>query len=119
MHEFSIVSALLDLVAENARLHNVAKVTGITVKIGVMSGVEPDLFAEAFHTCKRGTVAEQAELNLVRQDIAISCSCGYSGGIEGLSFRCPECGKSDIQVTDGEEMILLRLEMDAADSRSS
>jgi len=116
MHEFSIVTALLDLVAEDVRRHNASKACRICVKIGVMSGVETELFEEAFHTIKRGTVAEEAALEIIRQPIEISCSCGYSGEIVKMKFLCPECGNRDIQVTDGEEMILQQLEMEVDDT---
>ncbi|PLX99146.1 MAG: hydrogenase maturation nickel metallochaperone HypA [Desulfuromonas sp.] len=115
MHEFSVVSALLDLVTEDARKHKATGVTTITVKVGVMSGIEPELFEEAFHVCKRGTVAETAALELIRQPIEISCPCGYQGGIEGFSFRCPKCGETTIRVSDGEDMILQRLELELPD----
>lgn len=112
MHEFSIVTALLDMVAADARSHQARAVSGIVVKIGTLSGVVPELFEEAFATCKRGTIAENARLEIIRQEIAIRCPCGYNGGIENLCFQCPACGRTAIEVTDGEEMILQRLELE-------
>lgn len=116
MHEFSIVAALLDMVATDARSHGARSVSGIVIKIGELSGVVPELFEEAFHTCKRGTIAENAQLDIIRQGITICCPCGYSGGIESLRFLCPKCGSSSIEVTDGEDMILQRLELELEES---
>ncbi len=115
MHEFSIISALLDLVEDDVRKHNAKSVTKITVKIGALSGVVIELFDEAFHTCKRGSIAENADLKILRQEIEIQCLCGYSGGIVKRKFICPECGGKDIRVTDGEEIILQRLELEMPD----
>lgn len=115
MHEFSIVSHLLELVARDVRKHNAVAVSRISVKIGVMSGVVPQLFSEAFHTIKRGTAAEHAELEIIHQEVVVSCNCGYLGGIEDNRFVCPRCGNQNIEVREGEDMILQQLEMDLAD----
>ncbi|HMB15140.1 MAG TPA: hydrogenase/urease maturation nickel metallochaperone HypA [Pelovirga sp.] len=39
MHEFSIVSSLLDLVEADVRKHNAKAATRVVVRIGEMSGV--------------------------------------------------------------------------------
>ena len=115
MHEFSVVSALMSLVSEDAIKYNADKVSRITVSIGVMSGIEPNLFMEAYQSCKKGTVAEDAPLDIIHQEVEISCSCGYCGGIEGVSFLCPKCQTTDIDVTAGEDMILQQLELELSD----
>lgn len=117
MHEFSIVSHLFELVDRDARKHRATGVTRIRVKIGVMSGVVPQLFSEAFHTIKRGTLAEDAELDIIHQEIIIRCECGYTGGIEDRNFICPKCGQRNIEVIDGEDMILEQLELNLPDDK--
>lgn len=112
MHEFSIVSHLLDLVARDIKKYEAIGVSRITVKIGVMSGVVPQLFSEAFHTIKRGTPAENAELDIIEQNILIRCECGYSGEIENNHFICPQCKNRNIDIREGEELILQQLELD-------
>ncbi len=44
MHEYSIVQSLLESCEEHARTNNAKEVTKVIVKIGVLSGVEPDLY---------------------------------------------------------------------------
>ncbi len=119
MHEFSIVSHLFELVARDAEKHGAIGVSRIRVKIGVMSGVVPQLFSEAFHTVKRGTLAENAELDIIHQEIVISCACGYTGGIKDRTFICPKCGEHNIEVKDGEELILQQLELELPDAKES
>ncbi len=115
MHEFSIVSSLLDLVEADVRKHRARAATKVVVRIGEMSGVVAELLAEAFHVCKIGTVAEQAELVLQKQEVLISCGCGYRGTITDRRFSCPVCGMADVEVTAGEEMILQQLELAVGD----
>ena len=56
MHEYSIVQSLIDTCYENAKANNASKVLKVVVKIGVMSGVEPDLLQTAFDTFKEDTI---------------------------------------------------------------
>lgn len=112
MHEFSIVSSLLDLVEADVRKHKAKAASKVVVRIGEMSGVVAELLAEAFHVCKRGTLAERAELVVEKQEVLISCRCGYKGMIKDRRFICPVCGVADVDVTAGEEMILQQLELE-------
>lgn len=112
MHEFSIVSSLLDLVEADVRKHKARAATRVVVRIGEMSGVIAELLEEAFHVCKRGTLADQAELVVEKQEVLISCRCGYRGPIKDRRFICPVCGVADVDVTAGEEMILQQLELE-------
>ena len=52
MHEYSVVQSLLESCEEHARQNDAKKVTKVVVKIGVLSGVEPDLLQTAFDTFK-------------------------------------------------------------------
>lgn len=112
MHEFSIVSHLLELLEKEAQQHQAVAISRVRIKIGVLSGVVPQLLREAFETIRRGTIAEQALLEIVEQEILIRCPCGYQGGIKETYFRCPKCSGSQIQVYDGEDLILLQTELE-------
>lgn len=50
MHEFSIVSSLIELVEGHAGDNNAVRVLTVTIEVGDLSGVEPELFARAFQT---------------------------------------------------------------------
>ncbi|MFO7813118.1 MAG: hydrogenase maturation nickel metallochaperone HypA [Pelovirga sp.] len=118
MHEFSIVSSLLDLVEADVRKHNARSATRVVVRVGEMSGVVAELLAEAFHVCKHGTCAEQAELVIEKQQVLIRCHCGYQGSIKNRHFVCPVCKMADVEVTAGEDMILQQLELEVGETES-
>lgn len=52
MHEYSIVQSLLEQCEQYVEANDASKVTKLIVKIGVLSGVEPDLLQTAFDTFK-------------------------------------------------------------------
>jgi len=113
MHEFSIVSSLLDLCEKNARENDATKVTKVEVKIGKLSGVEPHLLQTAFVTFKEQTICDGAEFVLHLQDLVIQChTCNTQSTLKKNEFECPTCKGNDVTVIDGEEMYLMRLEME-------
>ena len=113
MHEFSIVNALLDMCEQNAKDNAMAKVTKVEIKIGKLSGVEPHLLQTAFDTFKEGTMCEEALLHMHLQDVILYCNaCKAESLIEQNTFECPRCKSTECSVVDGEEMYLMRLEME-------
>lgn len=113
MHEFSIVNALLDMCEQNAKDNAMSKVIKVEIKIGKLSGVEPHLLQTAFDTFKEGTVCEGAMLQMHVQDVILRCnSCHAETVILNNTFECPTCKSTECSVVDGEEMYLMRLEME-------
>lgn len=113
MHEFSIVNALLDMCEKNAKEHGSNAITKVEVKIGKLSGVEPDLLQRAFDTFKEDSVCASAEFVIHLQNVVIACeACGTQSVITDNHFVCPTCKSTECSVVDGEEMMLMRLEME-------
>ncbi|QKJ22806.1 hydrogenase/urease nickel incorporation protein HypA [Poseidonibacter lekithochrous] len=113
MHEYSIVQSLLESCEQHARENDAKEVTKVVVKIGVLSGVEPDLLQTAFDTFKEQTVCHNAEFILNIQKITIKCvSCNNESVLEKHEFQCPSCQSTNIEVIDGEDMYLMSLEME-------
>jgi len=114
MHEYSIVQSLLDVIEENAAKNSASKVTKIVVKIGVLSGVEPHLLEIAFNTFKEKTICEEAEFIMNIQPIIARCqTCGHQNSYEKnqIFFECEKCGGVELDVLDGEDMLLMSLEL--------
>jgi hydrogenase nickel incorporation protein HypA/HybF len=113
MHEYSIVQSLLDQCEENARANNKTKVNKVIVKIGIMSGVEPDLLKTAFETFKEGTMCEECEYIQNIQPIIIKChKCETISTLSKSEYCCPRCDSIQLDVIDGEELLLMQLELE-------
>ncbi|NVJ53682.1 MAG: hydrogenase maturation nickel metallochaperone HypA [Campylobacteraceae bacterium] len=112
MHEYSIVQSLLESCEEHARQNESENVTKVVVKIGVLSGVEPDLLQTAFDTFKEKTVCHNAQFIINHQKVVIAClSCDEESTLEKHEFACPKCNSTQVKVIDGEDMYLMSLEM--------
>lgn len=113
MHEYSIVQSLLNQCEDNARANSAKKVTRVVVKVGVMSGVEPDLLQTAFETFKEGTMCESCEYIQTIQPISIRChKCGRESLLDKNEYSCPKCNSIELDVIDGEELMLMQLELE-------
>jgi hydrogenase nickel incorporation protein HypA/HybF len=110
MHEYSLVSAMVERVEQEARARNAVAVHRLAVRIGALSGVEPELLASAFTLCRQGILAE-AELDIRRSEAVWACpSCGAAVAVGGV-LRCDACG-APAKLVSGDEIMLERIEME-------
>ena len=113
MHEYSIVQSLLDSCDKNAKENNATKVIKVVVKIGVMSGVEPELLKTAFDTFKEKTICEEAEFIINMQSVVVKCNeCQKESTLKELKYTCQICDSLDLEIIDGEDMYLMQLELE-------
>ncbi len=113
MHEFSIVQALLKQCEDIAEKNRAKKVTKVEIKIGKLSGVEPHLLETAFNTFKEKTICDGAEFVMQIQNIVVKCrNCGIEETLEKNEFICPKCSGTSVEIIDGEDMYLMKLEME-------
>lgn len=112
MHEMSICQALMDQVERIASEQGASRVDKIVLSIGPLSGVEPELLSRAYEVSRAQTVADNAELEIETGPIIVECrSCGASGEAGVSRLVCPSCGDWQVNLTQGDELLLLRLEV--------
>ncbi len=114
MHEYSIVSALVDQVQHQLAAHPGAIVRRINVRIGELAGVEIELFRTAFETFRDRTVCAGAELAIEAVPAHWQCVRCTRPIAAGAVLRCPECGRP-ARLATGGEIILERIEMEVPD----
>jgi hydrogenase nickel incorporation protein HypA/HybF len=113
MHEMSVATHLLNLCIENAEKNSAKSISKIIVKIGKLSGVEPHFLTSAFDVIKIDTLAANADLEFIHQEVVAHCDkCSKDYEIEDYYIACPECGNVKVKIIDGEELILMSLELD-------
>ena len=102
----------MDQVERIASEQGASRVDKIVLSIGPLSGVEPELLSRAYEVSRAGTVAESAELEIETGPILVECrSCGASGEAGVSRLVCPSCGDWQVNLTQGDELLLLRLEV--------
>lgn len=108
MHEYSLVQALVDQVAHAARARG-GKVHRVRVKLGELSGVDPELLATAYETFKAETVCADAALELTR--VAARWSCRICGRVIERGQRLQCCG-SAARLMQGDDLVLDQIELE-------
>lgn len=112
MHEFSIVSALIEQCEQLALEHKAKGIARVAVKIGALSGVEPQLVKTAFDTFREDGMCKGAELEMDVAPLELDCkACGAHSIPDEIAYLCPVCQSRDIKVSGGEEMLLMQLEL--------
>lgn len=118
MHELSICQALIDEVAKIAASREARAVGRITLEVGPLSGVEPELLARAFEIARVGTCAAEAELSIAVPEIMVQCNdCGASSRAQPSRLLCASCGGYHTRVLEGDELRLRAVELDVPEER--
>ena len=114
MHEFSIVSSLLENCEKIIKDNQAKKAVVIYLEIGQRSGVDKTLLKRAFEDFKIGGVCEDAVLEILDVPVEIFCECcKESFVIKDINYtKCPKCGGEQVNIIKGRDMILKRLEME-------
>jgi len=112
MHEMSICQGLISQVEKIARERGASRVDSIVLSIGPLAGVEPELLSRAYEVARAETVAKNAELTIETGPVVVECrSCGASGEAKVNRLLCPSCNDWKVNLKQGDELLLLRLEV--------
>jgi hydrogenase nickel incorporation protein HypA/HybF len=112
VHELAVCQGLLDQVATIARDNAASAVRRIVIRIGPLSGVEPELLSQAFPLARAGTVARDAELVIERLPLKVACeTCGAESEARPNRLVCAHCGDWRTKLVSGDEMLLASVEL--------
>ena len=112
MHEYSLVEALVRRVEEEARRQSALAVHALSVRLGELSGVDPELFQVAYETFRAGTMCERAPLTLRRIPATWSCPRCRRSIVRGAILACPDCHEPARLDDGGDALTLDRIEME-------
>lgn len=114
MHEFSICGLLLKALAAEYDAIDPPP-TGLksaTVVIGGLHQVVPDYLHGAWDALTADTPYAGAELKLEFLEIRGACpACDWIGTIQPPLFVCPQCSAPGVELQQGKEMYLKKLEV--------
>ncbi|HEY5550699.1 MAG TPA: hydrogenase maturation nickel metallochaperone HypA [Opitutaceae bacterium] len=112
MHEAGIMESALAVIGREAGAHGATQLARVILRVGAISGVEPEALRFAFEALSPGTVAEGAELVIEQVPARAHCAeCDGEFTVEGSwLFECPLCHTLSGDVRSGRELELARLE---------
>lgn len=113
MHEYSIVQALLAKVEAECASRGASAVHRLAVRIGELSGIEPDLLATAWETFRENSICSGAPLEIRRIPATWACPQCRTPIVKGTKLQCPLC-EVPARLAEGDEIILDQIEMEVA-----
>ncbi len=113
MHEFSLMTGVLDAVEASARENNAQHIIEIRLVIGDMAEVLEDAMDFAFEALTPGTLAEGARLTMTRVTPESRClACGTEFEHDRYHFACPQCDSLATELMAGKEMYIESMEIE-------
>ena len=89
-----------------------ARVTVLRLEIGALSQVEVEAMRFAFEVVMNGSLAEGARLEIVETEGTAWCmACSQPVAIQRRGDGCPRCESYQLQVTGGDRMRVMDIEI--------
>ena len=105
MHEVGIMQSALDIALERAERQGAEQILCLGLRVGALSGVVPDALEFAFEVLKRGTIAENAHMEVEYIPLRIYCPlCKREFTLDDFFYLCPECDNPQTEVRQGREL---------------
>lgn len=116
MHELSIIASLFEILEDKAREQNARRITAVTIRVGRLSGVVPELLRSAFDMYRKGTLADGARLEIEVAPFDFRCrACGGTAFREEPGVACAACGSKDIELVGGMDLVVEKIEIETDD----
>lgn len=113
MHEMSLCEGVLQAMGENAKSQGYTRVKSVWLEIGCLAGVELEAMRFSFDVVTRGSLAENARLEIIEVPGQAWCmKCEKTVEVKQRFAECPQCGSYQLQVTGGDEMRIKELEVE-------
>jgi hydrogenase nickel incorporation protein HypA/HybF len=113
MHELGVANSVLQEARQEALRHPGARLRKVRVRVGEMSGVNPEALMFCFQTVVRESTPEPVELEIENCARRQRCSaCDLTFVVTDYDLRCPSCGTQETEFAGGDELELASLEME-------
>jgi hydrogenase nickel incorporation protein HypA/HybF len=110
VHELAIAESVVRIACAHA---GGRRVTKVELKVGHLRQVVPSALEFGFGLVAAGTEAEGAELAMDIVPAAGRCrACGADSPLPEFPFTCAGCGGFDVEVLQGEELLVDSLEIE-------
>jgi hydrogenase nickel incorporation protein HypA/HybF len=105
MHELTVATNILAIVASEAGKAGVQRVKEVCLEIGQLSGIEYESLEFALTALSPDSVMQGAILTIEKPGGRARCStCSFEFSFESFLGSCSSCGSSDIEISGGREL---------------
>ena len=119
MHELSIATALIEQLEAVAQDNGLEKIDEVHLQVGYLRQVVPEFMQTAFVEAAKGAVAQEAKLIIQEIVALVQCrQCQYQFKPKLNDFLCPKCDEADVEILQGDDIILLSVNSYAKKGKS-
>ena len=113
MHELGVVFHCIKEVNEIAAENKVARVNSVTIQLGEVSTVIPELFEDCWNwAVKKETVLKDAKIHIERINAITFCEdCRKEYPTVEYGRTCPFCGSEKTYLVQGNEFMIKEIEV--------
>ena len=113
MHELAIAQAILDRARDASERHGGGRVLKIGLRVGEISGVEPDALSFGIEVLAKGTPLEGLALEIEQPRRQLRCAaCATAFVPERFAVACPACGSPSSDCIAGNELDVTFIELE-------
>jgi len=113
MHELSIANSILEAVRAEAARRPDARFLKVGVRVGELSGVEPEALSFSFQALVKDSDLEPLTLEIERRPRCQCCpACGRVFRVHDYDITCPDCGEGRTRCISGHELEMIYLELE-------
>lgn len=111
MHELSVANEIINItrqyVPDNSR-----RVKTIKLKIGTLSNIHAESLIYCYEGAVENTFLNDSKLLFEKTPITIKCKkCSKEIILDAIDNVCPECGSIELEVTGGDELEVVEIEL--------
>lgn len=119
VHELSIAQSLVSLVQQQLP-PGVVRVIAVDLRLGALAGVVRGSLEFCYDIAADGTPLQGSTLRIHELPVVVYCPvCHADKTLEGVAFRCPECGTLTGDIRQGRELDLASIEYDEPEGPSA
>lgn len=112
MHELSIMQEAVSLAAETAKSSGANRVLTLRLRVGALNGAVPEALRFAFDVASRGTIVQDAALDIESVSIAYWCAtCRTEFAPADFENECPRCHNLSGELRRGRELEIASVEV--------
>lgn len=117
MHEFSVMSQMVEGIIEEAKKHNATKVEEVVLELGEFTMLGEEQLRFAYEVLTKDNILKGSVLTIVTIRGSIECDCGFKGEMSPSDdtphrsvpiLECPKCG-GPARITGGRECTVRNL----------
>jgi hydrogenase nickel incorporation protein HypA/HybF len=113
VHELSLIASVFEVLEDEARKHGARRVSRVVLRVGLMSGVVPELLESAFESYKIGTLAAAATLEIEVVPVKLRCpDCGGEAVRADTDFSCAACGSRRVEIVEGRDLVVGTIDLE-------